>query len=268
MQAIKNVAKQILPASLVLKMKEVRKVLTKYASSAPVVQIYINDGITDTKVGINNFFSYLSPTETTDTVANLVFYSQDGKELLKHQENLSHLGSLSLSVSDLFKKNNVTSPHGAVTLQLIPKSPRKKNYKKLGLVASQFFMFYHTKEGTIGHIHPLSVLDKKNTASSVFTSNQMIVSRELQKVVLYQVNPTFHSCHVEHSLVGMGNDETIAKVSNEFGPVSVKRIEFDLSATKDLPEYFSVKVSPLPSANSKPLLLRYYKNGNYSMSHS
>jgi hypothetical protein len=256
--------------------KNLSRPLYKHILSAnfapPVAQMYICNGHINTKLGINNFYSFLAASGSTDASVRLRFYSSGGDLIKELHRNLVHFSGIGIDVKGVFAADGLKSDYGMVTCEIIPKWPRRAIYKPLGVCASHFFTFYESARGSMGHIHPSSVLDPNNAVSSDFLSNQNISGDGLEKIVLLQLNPTNKTIDLQHVVYEFNQDELklISSKRNSFKPFETKMIEF--VAGDDFARYrdalYTIGVKPLPSSNSKPMLFRFYSNERFSVSHS
>jgi len=117
-------------------------------------------------------------------------------------------------------------------------------------------------------IHPSSLVDPNSKPSGPWFSNQVINTKNLRKIVLYQCNPSAASHQMNHSLLNAETGTVIATENIRMPPFGTRYIDFNLSVMKDLPERLIVGIDTLPSDNSKPMLCRVYDEGKFSMSHS
>lgn len=251
--------------------------VTKAHFAPPVAQMYLCNAEMESYLGINNFYSLLSPTQDTEVMIKIDLYDSAGVFIGSVERQGRHFSGVGIRVADLLKKFSSNSPMGLITCELIPRHPRRAIYKPLGICASHFFVFYRASNGSMGHIHPSSVLDPKNTPSAPFVSNQSISSVGLQKISLLQLNPCKVPVQVEHRVLSLNSQVTardgatiLCKKLSLMGPFETRVVEFE--SEKDFPAanhpYLTVGVDPLPSSNSKPLLFRYYKGLHFSVSHS
>ncbi len=273
METVKTLVKRTLPEPVFNSLKAMwalRKYVKPFAYSGPVVQMYISDGETSSYLGINNFFSFLVADVSSRLLVEVKLYDSHGKLLLTHHESMKNFGAQSVSVDQLLAKCNAKSPYGVVTLRMKPSFVMRKSYQSLGVVASHFFMFYKSKSGSVAHVHPSSILDAGNAVSGEFISNQNVSTQGLKNVTLYQVNPTFSGLEVTHEIFDakMGVKAVLKSEKFYLNPLAVHKTVFEAKTLPGKVEFVSIRVNPLPSSNSKPLLLRYYSGDTYSLSHS
>lgn len=264
---MKKLIKKVLPLVLVEKMRQVRMNYIGFQANFPITQIYINDEISSV-VGINNFFSTLQPLADIRTVAKVVFYNQLGEILLKKKVNLKHWASSFLRVDEIFKENKISSNLGMVTVQIVPKlNLWDSSFLKFGLLSSHFFMFYKSKdERSMAHMHPLSPLDPNNIKDDFFQTSQRIEKNDLAHIKLYQLNPSLYNQVVSYTFKSDAGEEIVRSITVFSKGVEVITFSPDEFQDKKF-EKFYFSISPLPSSNAKPMLMRVFKNGLFSMSH-
>ena len=268
---IKSLIKKYIPAPWFHQAKKIRDHLVELNLGPPVVQIYVNtDGIT-TRLGINDFFNFLVRDVESEIEFCMVLYTPEGKKLYTHQELLKRDANFDLNVSQFLANHQLKSPCGLVTVQLKPKRGRHFEYKRLGVTGAHFYVFYeHTEgeaKGSIGHVHPSSVLDRENCVSGAFTSNQTIFTRDLEGIRLLQANPSYHPVEVTYHLLDIYTKKPVMSRTELLGPLTTHIFDFDFS---DLPPDLQITVylDKLPTANSKPVLIRKSKNKIWTYSHS
>jgi|GEM_PF-1757415 len=270
--SLQSTIKSILPVAAIQALKTIRNRFGKLPEGLPVAQMYFNSSEIRTFLGINNFFSFLVPEVSTAVKLEVIFYNHEGRVVLQYRRSIRQREDMSLDVQSLFRERGIKSELGLVTIQMKPESSRDPRLKRLGEVGSHYYAFYEhisgKARGSVGHVHPSSVLSKSNRASGPFVSNQSIFTRELNGITLLQANPSFHSIAVTHSLVDTSTGETMKSIKSSLGPLSTKLIQFDFTDPDLQNRILTIEVSPLPTSNSKPLLIRKSKNNIWSYSHS
>lgn len=272
----KQTVKKALPEGFnpMPKIRRYNPLPTRLDMGPPVIQIYIADGETDTYLGINNFYSVLLPELQTQARLFLQFFRADGRPLVHKEIDLAHFGSKCVSVSQIFKQQGIQSEFGMVTVHLIPRSPRKITYRQLERVASHFFQFFLDKNGSISQIHPSTHLESNtNPTDEAYWSVQAIQPEGLEKIVLYQCNPTTKDQRLTHHLVDMSSKREYARRELNIPAHGVFRVEFEMESIASSLDNQSLSTmqfyaKPLPAPNAKPMLKRVFKSGLYSMSHS
>ncbi len=174
-----------------------------------------------------------------------------------------------MDVKALLAQYGKESRLGLISLVFLPDHLRHGAYKKLGVLASHFFMFYKGERGSVAMVHPSSTLDPKSPPSGSFITNQVVDTEGLEAITLYQCNPS----QVPHDLtIGLQDADTkevVCSVSLHLPPMGVRKVSFAArSAFPANARAMRVFTSSLPTANSKPMLCRCYSHGRFSMSHS
>jgi hypothetical protein len=265
---LEGAAMRLLPPSLVKSLQEVKRALPlRLHQAEPVVQMFVNDGMTRSYVGVHNYFSCLLPEVATAAIVELTFYDQDGRVLTRHHEQLAHFGADAVDVASLFAARGVDAPHGVVTMQLTPTSPRRASYRELGRFAAHFFVFFRDT-GSVEQTHPLSTTGAENVPSGRFVSSQVVSTVGLEEVVLFQYNPGQAACALEHRLLDLRDGRTVATVARTVPALGSCRSVFRVRDLVGAPAQVLVCVDPLPSANAKPMLRRVFASGLHSMSHA
>lgn len=266
---IKNLVRQACPDAALRLYRDVRDRVAPARMAAPVVQMYINDEQIHTVAGFNNYLSFLNAGVKTAGRLDVVLRDRDGVVLLEERLRLEHFGNSFLDVHEMLGRQANHSELGLISLQFTPDRLRLPDYKKLGILASHFFMFYKGATGGVAMVHPSSTLDPGSPPSGPFISNQVIDAAGLEAVTLYQCNPS----PVAHDMViGLQDAQTKDVQCSEplsLPPLSVRKITFqagDSFATSGRP--LRVFTSSLPTSNSKPMLCRQYSGERFSMSHS
>ena len=257
-----------LPPKAVKALQQVKaKLPVHLPQAAPIAVMYLNDGETRSYVGINNFYSFLLSSETTDAIAELQFFSPNGERILRHKTTLQHFGATTIDVAALFSRNRVESPYGIVALQLTPHHPRRFAYRELGETFSHFFIFYQGA-GSVAQVHPLSHIGSHNKVSDRFESSQVITTHGLVSVEALQYNPGTRSVRVEYCLVDTETREIVARAASTVPGLGAVRVPFAMRDLVRVPLRVRLTMDHLPSGNSKPMLRRSYAGGIHTMSHS
>lgn len=269
---LRKALKQVLPKpalDLVRRGLHALKDLKSVQMSGPVVQIYVNDTEVSSFLGINNFFSFLLSDVATKADVVMQFYDENGKPLLKRSFSLNHFATAQVSVRDLFLRAGVESSLGLVAITILPTRRWRKHYRRMGAIAPHFFMFHSSKHGSLGHVHPLSILTSENAPSEPFVSNQVITLKGLTRVVLHQANPSFRAATVNVEFFDMRNPANrFSKKTVTIPPLGVRKIAFDAKTFPEGLESVGFAVDHLPSSNSKPVIFRHFRDHQFSLSHS
>ncbi len=235
----------------------------------PSLQMYLNEEGTRSFVGLNNYFSSLAADIANDATVEVQLYDTDGAPSCSHELRLSHFGSHALDITAVLAERGITSPRGIVTVKMAPVRRRRKRYQELGLFLSQFFMFYRDDQaGSVAHIHPSSQLEPDARPSPPFLSSQIVHTKGLRSVVLYQCNPSGSPHRTTFELQDAATRRKLAEQTVEIPALGVRRVELAMDALAEVPARVLVFANALPSGNSKPMLQRRFIDGRFSMSHS
>ncbi|MEO8701405.1 MAG: hypothetical protein ABI867_15270 [Kofleriaceae bacterium] len=255
---IRQLARRLIPPAVVAKLP------LHVPQTPPIASMYVADGETRSFVGLHNFYSYLLADEATDATAALQFFAPDGTRVLEHELPLRHFGATAVDVHALFAKHGVHSAYGIVAVQITPRWPRRFAYRELGSVSSQFFVFFHSA-GSVAQVHPLSELGPGNAPGEPFESSQVITTRGLAAIELFQYNPGIETQPIEHRLLDAATGAIVAREAFTCAGLGSHRTRFELA---DPPEHLLFAVDRLPSGNSKPMLRRRFASGVHTMSHA
>jgi len=128
----RRTAQRLLPTPAFNKLKELKQLISPLDLTAPVLQIYINDGEISSHVCINNFYSFLAPSVDTKANLEIAFFDTDGHKILNIREQLAQFQSRFVDVRQTLAAHKVNSSLGTVTVQLRPIHPRRTIYKRFG----------------------------------------------------------------------------------------------------------------------------------------
>ena len=249
--------------------RRVRDRVARAKLAAPVVQMYINDGDIQTTAGFNNFLSFLTAGVKTSGKLRVTLRDADGALLVDQLTRLNHFENRFLDIKALLSQHGMESQLGLISLVFIPDRLRDEAYKRLGVLVSQFFMFYRGGTGAVAMVHPSSTLDPQSPPSASFISNQVVDTLGLEAVTLYQCNPSQVSYDLVIGLQDAETKEVVCSESLHLPPLGVRKVSFAAASAFPLNgSALRVFSSLLPTANSKPMLCRCYSDGRFSMSHS
>ncbi len=270
LQTAERLALKLLPPRASQSLQQLKQRLPlRLVQSPPIVQMYLNDALTRSFVGINNFYSVLLPEIETAAQVKLRFHSPTGKLLAKHELGLAHFAAQAVDIKALFDRKGIGSPHGIVTLQVTPRAPRRHIYRELGQVSAHFFVFFRdSATGSVAQTHPLSTTDVANRPSEPFCSSQILSTAKLRQLVAFQYNPSPRVHTLEHALVDLHTGEKIARSTLTIPALGSARSVFTMADLSNLPEQLLFCVDALPSSNAKPMLRRVFDGGRHSMSHA
>lgn len=265
----KKIIRDACPNFVLRTYRGIREKVVTVKLADPVVQIYINDGDIHTTAAFNNFLSFLTARVQTSGKLRVTLWDSDGGLLVDQTTRLNHFENRFLDIKAILAQYGKQSQHGLISFLFVPERLRDQAYKRLGILASQFFMFYKGGSGSVAIVHPSSSLDPNSPSSGPFITNQIVDTLGLEAVTLYQCNPS----RKPHLLtVGLQDAETKAVVCSQtlnLPPLGVRKVSFTAgSAFPANGRALRVFSSSLPTANSKPMLFRRYSGGRFSMSHS
>jgi hypothetical protein len=266
---LRKLIRSACPSFVLQAYRHVRNRVARAEMASPVVQMYINDGDIRTVAGLNNFLSFLAADVKTSGKIHLTLRDTDGGLLLAERKPLNHFASEFVDVKSLLEQHGKHSALGLISMVFVPDELRKAAYKRLGVLASHFFMFYQGGSGAVAMVHPSSTMDSSSRPSGPFVSNQVVDTYGIECVSLYQCNPS----KVAHELtIGLQDNETKQVVCSQtllVPSLGVRKVSFkagiDFAVNRSSLRVF---LSTMPSANSKPMLCRRYSGGRFSMSHS
>lgn len=266
---LKNIVRNACPEFALNAFRRVREKVATAKLAAPVVQMYINDGDIETTAGFNNFLSFLTAGVQTSGTLQVTLRDADGALVLDETMRLNHFENRFVDIKAMLNKHGKQSALGLISLIFVPDHMRRDAYKKLGMLASHFFMFYQGAKGGVAMVHPSSTLDPESPPSGAFITNQVIETRGLDSIRLYQCNPSPVAHEITVGLEDADTKEVVCSTVVPLPPLGVRKIVF--TAGRCFPandNALRVFTNALPTANSKPMLCRYYADGRFSMNHS
>lgn len=266
---LKNIVRDACPEFALKAFRRVREKVATAKLAAPVVQMYINDGDIETTAGFNNFLSFLTAGVQTSGTLQVTLRDADGALVLDETMRLNHFENRFVDIKAMLNKHGKQSALGLISLIFVPDHMRKDAYKKLGILASHFFMFYRGSNGAVAMVHPSSTLDPSSPPSGSFITNQVVHTESLQGVTLYQCNPSQVPHELTIGLQDADSKKVVCSRTLTLPPMGVRKVSF-AAGSDFLADGAALRVftSSLPTANSKPMLCRCYTGGRFSMSHS
>ena len=233
---------------------------------APVGQLYIADGEVDTIFCINNFFSALKPEVSAGAVAAFGLTDDEGQQILEREFGLPFNGSLTLSARELMDGAGLNSPLGMAYLLLAPED--ELQYRDLGDVSANFFTYYaDVGRRSLAMVHPQSALGVRGRGEA-WRSNQSLDTEGLEEIRIYQANHAEEGRTVEYSLGDFETGRTVYQAPLEIAPLSAAVLRIPLRSLPLRPPVLFLSMDSLPTPNGKPLILRRFRDGRFSMSHS
>lgn len=244
----------------------------EYFFDEPIGQIFLADDTFDTFLCVNNFLTVLNPEVPTPVALVVELYDGAGKPIHRFEREIPNNGSLALSARELLAEAGANCPLGLATCSLRPldASPEAEAcYKQMGQISSHFFTYYlNTRTEAMAIIHPQSAVGQTRQETDAWRSGQSIVTEGLEGVSLYQANHGVRAATVRYQLCDAENDRPVADQALRVAASSANVAYFEMERIKDLPAVIYVRTDSLPTPNGKPLLMRRYGEGRFSMNHA
>lgn len=232
----------------------------KFAKKRSVAQLFINDGEVFSRYTLLNIPSVLSP-ETSYTIKAVVkVFSESAKVKLSKEYILKPFESREV----FFGYDNNLPKIGVISVEIEPYTLFSKNDSILGTLTPHFYSLFHTRNmDSLGLIHPQTLLNQKGT--TVNWKSQLNISGEnVEKLVVYQINPVAQS---QSNILTLKNENgsVVNSIENDFKPYSANKAEFDL---KEVSSTVHLELDRTNTANAKPLVFMYFKDGTFTAVHS
>lgn len=247
----------------------------EFFHESPIGQIFIADEEIDTFLCFNDFYSLLTPEVECPIQCRVDLHDGRGRPVVRKEFVLPPHGSRALSVSEVLAERGVRCPLGLAAAHLSPLDPRsaeRELYKKMGRIASHFFTYYLNRSTeAMAIIHPQSPIHSTQQdppEPGGWRSGQLIVADGLEGISLYQANHSDRSAQVTYHLCEHPGDRVLATRTIQVPGLSANVAHFWTRDVAPLPHVVAVRVERFPCANGKPLLMRRYADGRFSMSHS
>lgn len=231
----------------------------------PVGQLFIADGEIDTQLCFNNYFSVLYPEIHCGALGEIGLIDVSGKLLLTTVMKLAYNGSAIVSVGELLDRAGLSCSVGMVTLLLAPGQPEL--FEGEGKLYANFFTRYvDSNRRSMCTIHPQSAIRENGPVES-WRSNQAIHTQGLARLSVYQANHSESPRTITYTLFDFETNEPVLQESLDLSPLSAGVAHLPIEG-RNQPPVLYLKVDSLASPNGKPLLMRRFKNGTFSMSHA
>jgi hypothetical protein len=230
--------------------------------------VFLLDKNTDTFIGINNHFSWLSADKELEAIAILNFYDSNGNHLAKQNFELGYFQSQAISAREVLSQVNCPSEYGLFSASIRPKNRFSLSVKSLGRTTGIFYVFHRHANGSVALLHPNGRVGKSLNPSKTWKSLQIISTLNLEAIVLYQHNCGNYNHSTNYRLIDIATGKIFKEIKISLRPYGTQKIIFELDETELIPTELSLACDSLPSDNAKPLLMRKYKSGHYSISHS
>ncbi len=217
---------------------------------ARIGQIFINrDGI-ETFLCINNYSSFLNPTEDRTMPLNIQLYGEHGEKLTEQTIEMEKGGSRGISVKSLIGS---AASIGLATCES-------------GIGNTQFFTYYvHGTTEAMAMIHPQSTMFQSEKGEG-WRCCQSIVTEGLESFSVYHANHSVNPCTIAYQIRDFDTDEVLSSKSVSIPASSARQTEFPPSNFSSA-RVVSLTTDSLPSPNGKPLIMRNYRGQRFSMSH-
>lgn len=242
----------------------------------PTVQVYLQEPGVDTYLCVNDFFDVLVPDGTQGATVHVRLHGAAGQLLVEQSFPLQRRGSLSLSTRDLLRGVADADTIGLASLQMLPRTghPRQQEaFRSMGGVMCQFYTYYlDEKSGSVAMIHPQTsvVPRQRRPPAPRFASCQSVQRHGVSAIRLLQANPTPVAVEATYGLVDADRpgEDRLAETRIRVAPMGAGVAEFDVGTLPAAVTRVRVVADSLPSGNAKPLLMRVYNDGRFSMSHA
>lgn len=235
----------------------------------PVAQLYVLDDGIDTLFTVNNFYSVLVPEIRDEVLGQFLFFNEHGQFLTREQFTLPYNGSFSVSVRATLEKSGFQVSLGSACCIVYPEDLAKFE-PYIGQSFAHFFAYYRTAaEESLAMVHPQARFGDNAHASNFkdtnWRSSQSIVSRDLDKLCLLQLNPTVNPADLTYELRDFRSKEAIASKRIEIPPLGVAKTVFSAGEMACPSGMLYLTVTPLLC---KPLIMRCFPDRSFGMSHS
>lgn len=277
MDLFKGAAQRILATERALVPSAVKRFVRErspldYFMDEPIGQIFLADEDFDTFLCVNDFFSVLNPDVPAPVDLEVALYDGRGRRVVHRSVPLPPNGNVALSARELLAGAGADAPIGLATCDLRPRDPAPEAvelYKRMGRIASHFFTYFlNTRSEAMGIIHPQSSIHQSRTGEGAWRSGQSIVTAGLEGISLLQANHGRHAATVQYELCDATTDRPLATTSVHVPPTSAAIARFDTATMTGLAPVVFVRAARLPTPNGKPLLMRRYGGGRFSMNHA
>jgi hypothetical protein len=219
---------------------------------ARIGQLFINDEKLSTYVCLNNYVSFLVPEHHAPIVVNLVIHNQRGEPIFGGNVTLPRSGSTSICVKEYVKPEEC--PIGMVTCDA-------------SIGNTQIFTYYLNNENeAMAMIHPQSATGMKERGEA-WRSGQGIATGGLRALKIYQANHGVENATTLYQICDFDTQEVLAEKRMTVPGTSADKLAFAVEELKRAPQMIFLRTDSLPSPNGKPLVMREYAGGRFSMNH-
>jgi hypothetical protein len=270
-QKVMSTQRRLVPAPV--KRLVARMSPLEYFLEDPIGQVFLADDDFDTYLCLNDFYTILNPERPAPAYAHVELHGARGEVLVARDVDLAPAGSMAISTRELLAEVGARCAVGLATAQLRPRAPDTdavEAYKAMGRIASHFFTYYlNTRTEAMAIIHPQSSVGQtRDGATPGWRSGQSIVTAGLRGISLYQANHGRTPAEVAYRLHDAATGRSIAEKSIRVAATSAAAAHFAMADLDPLPSVIHLRCDRFPTPNGKPLLMRRYDGGRFSMNHS
>ncbi len=227
-----------------------------FFNKSSIGQLYIVSEDIDTYFCFNNHKGFLFPQADEQLTIKLDVHSSSGKKILSKNFNLNAHDSLSVSIRDLLKEK-LTIGKEEILGSIVCTTPKTT-------LQNHFYTYYRDdKTESVAMIHPQSTVGRKTTDRS-WISNQIIHTKDLENITLYQMNHSRGTSSCHYYLRSVADGSIFAEADVSVKQLGVTKVKFDLT---DSPAQLCLSLDNLLSPNGKPLIMRRYKNNKFTINH-
>jgi len=229
--------------------------------ASPTAQMFINTDKVSTRICITNF-SIFDPDNYTRCEYIINIFNSNGRLVVTKKYDLKKHASLFVEIKDFL---DPSIKNGMFTALI--KSQNKKNKNQINRFKSHTYAIFHTPKTfkSIGIVHPQTAPMKSFKGDTgKWTSNQIVETDNIKKIGLLFFNPNTKKITLDLELL-----------TKNMKSVLVKKMNFNKNATKyfetsEVCKYksFRIQTSRLTTPNAKPLLILYFNDGTFSISHT
>ncbi len=245
------------------------QLISKFRELQPIAQLFLANDQIDTRVCINNFFSAVVPEVQESVSGQFFFFSETGSFLTRTKFILPYNGSLFLSVSQTLQEAGFHVPLGSMCCALYPENA-KKFEPYIGKSFAQFYVCFQDHQGTnAATVHPQTrfgdLPHSQNFNPGDWRSSQSIMVKDLESLDLHQLNATVQKQSVSYSLHDFQSKKLISKKSVSIEAYGAGSLSF---SKQELNCASGAAYLMIDNLLCKPLLMRRYSGGRFSVSHA
>lgn len=228
--------------------------------------VFICDDTTDTFIGVNNHFSWLSAGNEINAKIVMRFYDEAGALIATRTERLGYFQSKMLNVREFVRSHGSQAKFGMFSLAVEPVNRWNAAVKRMGVVTGIFYVLHQDTNGSIALLHPNARIGKVAPLEN-WRSLQVISTQGLRNITLYQLNAGDYRHRASHYLINAATGKIFMERTTEYEGKSTHKIVFDIDG-QNAPAQLYLHADSLPSSNAKPLLRRTFECGQFTISHA